>query len=90
MVFGTQSSNYSVAPIPFREIQLPHKLRLGYYTSGCKLMSIYIQYRPLTMNYDTDNYIKASPSCQRAVLETVEALRKAGHECTEVEVPTGH
>ena len=53
-------------------------------------MSIYIQYRPLTMNYDTDNYIKASPSCQRAVLETVEALRKAGHECTEVEVPTGH
>ena len=24
-----------------------------------------------------------SPACQRAVLETVDALRKAGHECIE-------
>ncbi|KAF8817567.1 amidase [Phlegmacium glaucopus] len=68
VAFGSQSSNYSVAPIPFRDVQLPHKLRFGYYTS--------------------DNYIKASPSCQRAVLETVEALRRAGHECIEFEVPT--
>ena len=37
----------------------------------------------------TDNYIKASPACARAVLETVEALRKAGHECVEFEFPGG-
>jgi len=68
VAFGNQSPNYSVAPIPFRDVQLPQKLRFGYYTS--------------------DNYIVASPSCQRAVLETVEALRRAGHECIEFEVPS--
>ena len=26
-------------------------------------------------------------ACKRAVLETVEALRKEGHECVEVDVP---
>lgn len=34
-----------------------------------------------------DNYIKASPACKRAVLESVEALRRAGHECVEFELP---
>ncbi|KIL69168.1 hypothetical protein M378DRAFT_184407 [Amanita muscaria Koide BX008] len=37
--------------------------------------------------YITDNFVKASPACQRAVLETVEALRKEGHECVEIEIP---
>ncbi|KAF8159688.1 amidase [Crassisporium funariophilum] len=37
--------------------------------------------------YTSDNYIKASPACKRAVLESVEALRKAGHECIEFELP---
>ncbi|EAU90351.1 amidase [Coprinopsis cinerea okayama7 len=37
--------------------------------------------------YTSDGYIKASPTCKRAVLETVEALRKQGHECVEVELP---
>ncbi|KAF9485469.1 amidase [Pholiota conissans] len=40
--------------------------------------------------YTSDNYIKASPACKRAVLETVEALRNAGHECVEFEVPDAH
>lgn len=35
--------------------------------------------------YTSDRIIKASPACARTVLETVEALRKAGHECVEVE-----
>ncbi len=30
-----------------------------------------------------DGYVKASPANQRAVLEAVEALRRAGHECVE-------
>ncbi|PPQ63300.1 hypothetical protein CVT24_006745 [Panaeolus cyanescens] len=37
--------------------------------------------------YTSDNYIKASPACKRAVVETVEALRKAGHDCVEFELP---
>lgn len=31
--------------------------------------------------------VKASPACKRAVLETVEALKKQGHECVEIESP---
>ncbi|KAI0629270.1 amidase signature enzyme [Trametes polyzona] len=37
--------------------------------------------------YVSDNFIKPSPASQRAVRETVEALRKAGHECIEFELP---
>ena len=36
-----------------------------------------------------DGVVKGSPACHRAVLETVEALRKAGHECVEIETPDG-
>ncbi|GAA5825521.1 hypothetical protein JCM11251_000271 [Rhodosporidiobolus azoricus] len=35
-----------------------------------------------------DGFCRASPACQRAVLETVEALRKEGHECIEFEPPS--
>lgn len=41
------------------------------------------------MPFPLDGYIKASPACARAVLETVEALRKEGHECVEFDVPGG-
>lgn len=34
-----------------------------------------------------DGVVKGSPACHRAVLESVEALRKAGHECVEIEGP---
>ncbi|KAG6854260.1 hypothetical protein C0991_008953 [Blastosporella zonata] len=67
VIFGAQSNEQSIAPIPYREVQLPAKLRFGYYTS--------------------DEYAKAAPACQRAVLETVEALRKKGHDCIEFNVP---
>jgi hypothetical protein len=33
-----------------------------------------------------DGVVKCSPTCHRDVLETVEALRKAGHECIEIKV----
>lgn len=59
---------YFPAPIPYRDVQLPKKLKFGYY-----LM---------------DGLVKASPACKRAVLETVEALRKEGHECVEFSVPS--
>ena len=36
---------------------------------------------------DKDGVVKGSPACHRAVLETVEALRKAGHECVDIDPP---
>lgn len=45
--------------------------------------------------YDPNNYaisdliVKASPASKRAVLETVEALKKQGHECIEFEPTLG-
>ncbi|KII87208.1 hypothetical protein PLICRDRAFT_113002 [Plicaturopsis crispa FD-325 SS-3] len=65
--FGTQDPIHDTPPVPYRDVELPPKLRFGYYTS--------------------DGYIKASPACKRAVLETVEALRSQGHECIEFEPP---
>ncbi|KAI0051046.1 amidase [Auriscalpium vulgare] len=38
--------------------------------------------------YTFDGIVQASPACERAVRETVAALRKAGHECVEIELPT--
>ncbi|KAI0343231.1 amidase [Trametopsis cervina] len=37
--------------------------------------------------YVSDPYVRSSPACQRAVYETVEALRLAGHECIELPFP---
>ncbi|KAH8111020.1 amidase signature enzyme [Phellopilus nigrolimitatus] len=66
LLFGAPGPAHVLSPsLPYREPELPNKLRFGYYTS--------------------DLFIKASPVCKRAVLETVEALRKQGHECVEFE-----
>ncbi|KIY62605.1 amidase signature enzyme, partial [Cylindrobasidium torrendii FP15055 ss-10] len=40
--------------------------------------------------YTSDGFIKASPANKRAVLQSVEALRRQGHECVEVVPPSGH
>ncbi|KAH6916170.1 amidase [Coprinopsis sp. MPI-PUGE-AT-0042] len=64
IAFGGPSTPNDIPPVPFRDVNLPFKLKFGFYTS--------------------DNFIKASPACKRAVLETVEALRKKGHECVEL------
>ncbi|KAG8855311.1 hypothetical protein FRB96_007109 [Tulasnella sp. 330] len=37
--------------------------------------------------YKSDALVRASPAVQRAVQETVEALRRQGHECVEFVVP---
>ncbi|KDQ12989.1 hypothetical protein BOTBODRAFT_56307 [Botryobasidium botryosum FD-172 SS1] len=68
VVFGSAPpSPFSLPPLPYRDVELPKKLRFGYYTA--------------------DGYVKASPACQRAVLETVAALRREGHECMEFQPP---
>ena len=34
VVVGQQGVGYHPAPVPYREVQLPSKLKFGYYTSG--------------------------------------------------------
>ncbi|EJD42148.1 amidase signature enzyme [Auricularia subglabra TFB-10046 SS5] len=47
--------------------------------------------RPLRLGYYTfDGCIRSSPATQRAVLETVAAMRAAGHEVVEFEPPDVH
>ena len=38
--------------------------------------------------YFNDGMARTTPACHRAVSETVEALRKQGHECIEFELPS--
>ena len=38
--------------------------------------------------YFNDGMARTTPACCRAVSETVEALRKQGHECLEFELPS--
>ena len=38
--------------------------------------------------YFNDGMARITPACRRAVSETVEALRKQGHECVEFELPS--
>ncbi|KDQ18907.1 hypothetical protein BOTBODRAFT_28382 [Botryobasidium botryosum FD-172 SS1] len=68
VVFGNSPSGpYALPPVPYRDVTLPSKLRVGYYIS--------------------DDFVQTSPPCQRAVLETIAALRKQGHECIEFMPP---
>ncbi|KAG2354485.1 hypothetical protein BDR07DRAFT_1614234 [Suillus spraguei] len=53
--------------MPYHAVELPSKLRFGYYLS--------------------DGMMESSPACKRAVLETVSALRKQGHQCIEFTSP---
>jgi len=32
--FGPPSTDQNIAPLPYREVELPKKLKFGYYTSG--------------------------------------------------------
>ena len=34
IVFGQESENYDPAPIPYRDVTLPQKLKFGYYIEG--------------------------------------------------------
>lgn len=37
--------------------------------------------------FKTDRFVRASPACQRAVQESVDALKAAGHTCQEIDPP---
>jgi hypothetical protein len=80
-----QDSLGRVTPVPYRDVQLPTKLRFGYYTSGASIVpSTILAHNNIT---HSDEFVKASPANRRAVLETVAALEKSGHECVEFQVP---
>ena len=84
VVFGRSGANYDPVPLPYRDVKLPDKLGFGYYASG-KYPGGLWSMRSLTLVID--DFVKASPVCRRAVLETVDALRRQGHECIEFKVP---
>ncbi|WVQ77023.1 hypothetical protein IAR50_006702 [Cryptococcus sp. DSM 104548] len=64
---STDLPGEQLMPIPWREVDLPKKLKVGYWVD--------------------DHAIKASPACARAVLESVQCLRKAGHEVVAFDPP---
>jgi len=60
------------------KVPIPYRDEMAAETKGKKLKFGY---------YLSDGIIKASPACQRAVTESVDALRKAGHECVAFTPP---
>ncbi|KAG6372254.1 amidase signature domain-containing protein [Boletus reticuloceps] len=68
-VFGELDYANQTVPVPFRPVELPGKLKFGYYVSG-KLPPAYAM-------------IHISPANVRAVQETIDALKSQGHECVE-------
>ena len=90
VLFGERGGgeNYFPVPVSYRDVTLPEKLRFGYYLNG-ESSSTSIDAMLMLRIYQTDGVVKGSPACHRAVLETVEALRKAGHECVQIDAPDG-
>ena len=90
LLFGTTSPHtpQALPPVPYQDCKLPSKLRFGYYFSGETLQ------RQTGATYGTerllDGVVKTSPASQRAVLETVAALRALGHECVQFDIPDGN
>jgi Asp-tRNA(Asn)/Glu-tRNA(Gln) amidotransferase A subunit family amidase len=88
VLFGKSSSPSEwLPPVPYKDAQLPQKLKFGYYKSGELSELEYILFRQLISRYLLDIFMKACPAVQRAVQETVDALRAKGHECVEIEIP---
>ncbi|KAJ7045886.1 hypothetical protein C8F04DRAFT_918571, partial [Mycena alexandri] len=59
-------------PVPFREVNLPQKLRFRYHTNGKLHLG---NYRSVTAT----RIMKASPACIREMKKTADALQLAGH-----------
>ena len=82
IVFGEHDVAHKTIPVPFRPVELPSKLKFGYYFSG-KLFPTF-RYTELMMILHTkDTMVRSSPANVRAVQETINALRSQGHECVE-------
>lgn len=68
---------HSKVPIPYRdEVAISmkgKKLRFGYYISGTYIPLHRVM--PHACDAGIDGFVKASPACQRAVMQTVEGVR---------------
>ncbi|KAL5536849.1 hypothetical protein ACEPAF_672 [Sanghuangporus sanghuang] len=89
---GFEAINVVVGPMgrSVDDIEVASRILFGAEWPEYKRLFPPLPYREATLPnklrfgyYTSDLFIKASPACKRAVLETVEALRKAGHECIE-------
>lgn len=79
--------DYAFVPMPYRKPVLPEQLKFGYYISGTA--NQITQEISLIVLNNSDEFVIASPANRRAVLQTVEALKKQGHECVKIELPDG-
>ncbi|KNZ57250.1 hypothetical protein VP01_21g2 [Puccinia sorghi] len=69
----------------FHKIRLLHFRSVAYYTKR-SLRRLKLTCDFYIFKFNADYLIQASSPCQRAVLETVEALKLAGYECVEIDV----
>lgn len=74
------------------DIELASRVVFGRSTNGS---SVPVPYREVKLKqklkfgyYFNYGMARITPPCHRAVSETVEALRKQGHECVEFELPS--
>ena len=93
-VFREQATNYYQA-----SLIVIRNYPINYVLGTIHLVSFTFVHLPLSVticvlmilnNYAiSDLIVKASPASKRAVLETIEALKKQGHECIEFEPTLG-
>jgi Asp-tRNA(Asn)/Glu-tRNA(Gln) amidotransferase A subunit family amidase len=84
VLFGAPDKARDVAPVPFRDVELPQKLKFGFYVDGAPSAR---DTRSSTLTRVIDGFVRASPANERAVREAAEALRARGHECVEIDWP---
>ena len=72
----------STPRLPFSSVQLPERLRIGYFLDGALASLLIIISRELSVSslLVPDGFCRASPACARAVEQSVDALRAQGHE----------
>jgi hypothetical protein len=74
------------------DIEIASRVMFG---KSANYSSAPVQYREVKLGrelkfgyYFNDGMARITPACSRAISETVEALRKQGHECVEFELPS--
>lgn len=77
------ATELGLIPLPYREVDLPKKLKFGYYEEGKHACTDSQDESDTTI----DGFIPTSPACLRALRMTVSALRAAGHTCEPIELP---
>ncbi|PCH34896.1 amidase [Wolfiporia cocos MD-104 SS10] len=76
------------------DLELACRVTFGHVPDGSDYHHVPVPYRDVQLGKKLrfgyivyDGFVKTSPACKRAVLQTIEALRRDGHECVEISVP---